>query len=201
MPSAGNSELHVPTEVRHYHRRVRRPFLNLSDLDGVELDRVIADLADERSAGESERVFGRQYMELRRRTEALMRERFVTRGGRPLREAPHYFVLGSSPWFEGSAPDIEAVVLPLADLPGAQTSFTYPDSFTAMGLLSDYGLPHEPRPYHGEVFRLTELGAVLAQYGMPVDPGEAYEGYAGRPFELYIEVQLWSDEPIERWLV
>ncbi len=190
----------IPSEVRHYHRRARQPFLNLSDLDGVELDEVIAALAEERSAGDNERVFGRRYMDLRRRTEVVMRERFVARGGQPLRESPHYFVLGSSPWFEGSAADIDAIVLPLAALPEAHTSFTYPDSFTAMGLLPDYGLAYEPKPYHGEVFRLSELDSVVAEYGLPIDPGDAYEGYANRPFELYVEVQLWSDEPVAGWL-
>lgn len=32
-----------------------------------------------------------------------MRELFVAVGGQPDRRAPHYFCLGSSPWFEGLA--------------------------------------------------------------------------------------------------
>ena len=190
----------VPAEVRHYHRRTRRPFLNLSDLDESTLATVIEGLADERRRGANQRVFGRRYMELRRRTEAMMRERFVERGGQPERTAPHYFVLGTSAWFEGSAIDIASVTLRVDELPAASTSFTYPDSFTAMGLVADYGLPYEPRPYHGQVFRLDELEAVVAEYGLPVEPDDEYDGYADRPFEMYIEVQLWSDGPVRDWL-
>jgi hypothetical protein len=60
-----------------------------------------------------------------------------------------------------------------------------------------FGLPLEPRPYHKHVFRLPQLKDVIAQYGLPADSAEeGYEGYAHRPFEKYIEVQVWSDEPI-----
>jgi hypothetical protein len=110
------------------------------------------------------------------------------------------------------------VVLPLAMLPSDVTSVTYPDSFTAMGLGPDYGLPHDHRPYHGRVFRLEELPDLVATYGLPTDEADApgssdgvgsegagsegvgvdgYDGYQQRPFEKYIEVQLWADGPLD----
>jgi hypothetical protein len=47
-----------------------------------------------------------------------------------------------------------------------------------------------------------QLEAVIAQYGLPAAGAEdPYEGYAHRPFERYIEVQVWSDEPIRSLLV
>lgn len=135
-------------------------------------------------------------MELRRRTESKMRELFVQAGGRPERLAPHYFVLGESGWFRNLAEDMQEVVLRVIDLPAATTSFTYPDSFTAMGLAPEYGLPYEPRPYHEQVFRLADLNRVIQAHGIPDDvPGE-YDGYESRPFDGYIEIQLWSDNPI-----
>ena len=86
-------------------------------------------------------------------------------------------------------------------VPGDDTSFTYPDSFTAMGFGTRFGLPHETRPYHGRVFQLHELGEAIATYGFPSDDAdEDYDGYQHRPFEKYIEVQLWSDEPIRSYL-
>jgi hypothetical protein len=100
------------------------------------------------------------------------------------------------------------VVLPLAMLPSDVTSVTYPDSFTAMGLGPDYGLPYDHRPYHGRVFRLEELPDLVATYGLPTDEADApgssegvgvdgYDGYQHRPFEKYIEVQLWADGPLD----
>lgn len=146
-------------------------------------------------------------MELRRRTETRLRARFVAAGGTPQRVSPHYFVLGSSSWYRGLAADMAEVVLPLAMLPSDVTSVTYPDSFTAMGLGPDYGLPHDHRPYHGRVYRLEELPDLVATYGLPPDeadpPGgsegvavDGYDGYERRPFEKYIEVQLWADGPL-----
>lgn len=178
----------VPDEVRHYWRRARGPFLNLSDLSDVELADVMEHLMSGHATGLHRRAFGRRYMELRRRTEARMRRLFIEAGGRPERESPHYFVLGESRWFAGLADDMEEVVLPLAALPDEATSITYPDSFTAMGLV--------PQPYHERVFRLSDLEALVEQYGLPADPMDGYEGYEQRPFEMYIEVQLWSDEPV-----
>jgi hypothetical protein len=190
----------VPQVVRHDHRAACRPFLNLSDLPAGEEDAVIEVLMAERRDGASRRAFGRRYLELRRRTEERMRTRFVETGGRPARRAPHYFVLGASPWFAGLADDMRAVELTLAELPDATTSFTYPDSFTAMGFAPEYGLPYEAKPYHGRVYRLAELEEVIGRYGLPEDPPGAYDGYEQRPFEAYVEVQLWSDDPIRHLL-
>lgn len=190
----------APAQVRHYYRGARGPFLNLSDLDPAGLDRVIDHLTQERRAGVHRRVFGRRYMELRRRTEAILRQRFVEVGGRPERTAPHYFVLGASRWFEGLAVDMRSVVLDRVDLPEEATSFTYPDSFVAMGLSSEFGLPYEPKPYHGQVFRLAELDGIVARFGLPEDVLDGYDGYERRPFERFVEVQLWSDAPIRHLL-
>jgi hypothetical protein len=185
----------IPDFVTHYHLRSRSPFLNLSDLPPGRLEEVLGDLNRERTDGVSARVFGRRYMDLRRRTEALLRTLFVEAGGRPERATPHYFVLGASSWFEGLAPEMAALVVRLADLPTELTSLTRPDSFTSMGLGPDYGLPQEDRPYHGRVFRLEDLAGLVSTYGLPSDE-ETYDDYHLRPFEKYIEVQLWSDRPL-----
>jgi hypothetical protein len=190
----------VPTEVRHYHRASRPPFLNLSDLDDAALAPVVEQLMAERRDGTSRRAFGRRYMELRRRTEERMRRLFLDAGGSPERRAPHYSVLGGSRWFTGLADDMVAVTLPIDALPDAVTSFTLPDSFTAMGLAPEYGLPYEPRPYHGRVYRTGELADVIARHGLPDDEPGGYDGYERRPFERYVEVQLWSDEPVRHLL-
>jgi hypothetical protein len=136
----------VPNYVTHYAVAAREPFLNLSDLAEDALDSVLGDLARERADGASSRVFGRAYMELRRLTEEKLRQLFVAGGGRPERPAPHYFVLGASRWFRGLAPDMQEFTFKVAELPDDQTTFTYPDSVTAMGLGAAFGLHHDPRP-------------------------------------------------------
>jgi hypothetical protein len=96
---------------------------------------------------------------------------------------------------------MQATTLPIAGLPSIVTSFTYPDSFTATGLVADFGLPYEARPYHHRAFRIEELSEVIKRYGLPPDePAPVYQGYQNRIFEKYIEVQVWSDAPVEKFL-
>jgi hypothetical protein len=87
----------LPGFVTHYYLAGRRPFLSLSELGDVDLAAVLADLGALRRAGKQHRPFGPRYMDLRRRTEARLRELFAAAGGQPERPAPHYFVLGDSP--------------------------------------------------------------------------------------------------------
>jgi hypothetical protein len=187
--------------VTHYYVVGRRPFLSLSELGDAELASVLADLRALRRAGKQHRPFGPRYMDLRRLTENRLRELFVTAGGRPERPAPHYFVLGESPWYEGLAENMECVQLPLSALPPDQTSITYPDSFTAMQAGTSTAPDQQSRPYHERVFLLAELRQLVARFGVP-DPswhGE-YRAWTTWPAEAYIEVQLWTDEPIRAYL-
>jgi hypothetical protein len=187
----------LPGFVTHYYLAGRRPFLSLSELGETQLAAVLADLGALRRSGKQHRPFGPRYMDLRRRTGARLRERFITAGGQPQRPVPHYFVLGDSPWYEGLGENMQRVQLPLSALPASQTSITYPDSFTAMALGTSSGLGYEPRPYHGRVFLLSELPRLVEQFGIP-DPhyDGHYRSWTSWPAEAYIEVQLWSDDPI-----
>lgn len=188
----------APDFVTHYHRADRAPFLNLSDLTETEARAVTTDLAQ---AGGSERRFGPRYHQLRRDTERLLRERFIARGGQPQRRSPHYFVLGESGWFRGMYRDYGQVRLDLAALPPEATSLTWPDSIASMGLLVEYGISLPDKPQYGQVFQLDELDRVLAAFGRP-DSGQPadYTGHQRAAFDHFIEVQLWSDEPIADWL-
>jgi hypothetical protein len=91
----------IPDFITHYHLPDRDPFLNLSDLADESVEEILAGLAAAAEIGSSERRFGPRYMKLRRRTEELLRARFIGVGGRPVRQSPHYFVLGESEWFRG----------------------------------------------------------------------------------------------------
>jgi hypothetical protein len=197
MPASSN----LPSFATHYYLGSRRPFLNLSDLSEAELARVLGELNQQGAASSSKRIFGRRYMELRRLTEAKLRRLFIEAGGQPERYAPHYLILGQSEWFKGLSPDTQELRIPLSQLPTHVTSATYPDSFTAMAYGPQFNLPYEPKPYHEKAFRLEELSALVQEYGLPRDEdGHGYDGYSQRPFEKYIEIQVWSDAPVQHFL-
>ncbi|HEX3776806.1 MAG TPA: hypothetical protein VHV51_20180 [Polyangiaceae bacterium] len=194
--------MQIPDCAVHYHLADKQPFLNLSDLAETELASVISDLACRQAESGLKRSFGPRYMEMRRLTETRLFALFVEAGGKPERSAPHYFCLGACEWFRCLAPDMRQVAIPLSALPDGVTSFTYPDSFVAMGFGPRFGLPQMARPYHNQAFRMSQLSEVIRQFGLPSgDADEDYEGYRYRPFEKFIEIQVWSDDPIEpfRW--
>jgi hypothetical protein len=185
--------MELPDYVTHYFLLGRQPFLNLSELADPEWDAMQQVLEAERATGSSSRVFGRRYLELRRATEARLRDLFVAAGGAPERDVPHYFVLGSSAWFRGLAHDMQEVVIPLSALPESATSMTIPDSVISMGLGSEYGIPVEPKPHHGRVFLHSEFGDAVQTFGLPEDRPGDYIDYQHQSFEFYAEVQVWSD--------
>lgn len=187
----------TPDFVTHYHLADREPFLNLSDLDDMAADEVMAELTLLRKGGVQHRLFGRKYLTMRRQVEERLLELFIEGGGRPERTAPHYFVLGESAWFRGLAQNMNEFRLEISDLPYDQTSITIPDSFTAMEIGPSFGLPLEPRPYHGHVYRLDEVGELVTRYGtFNTEAEKNYSGYERRENENFVEVQLWSDQPI-----
>jgi hypothetical protein len=190
----------VPNFVTHYYVPDRGPFLNLSDLADDYRLAVMTELMGKRAQGQQHRLFGKRYALMRHQVETQLRDLFVGRGGHPSRMAPHYFVLGESAWFRGLAPGMKTVMLPVADLPSNGAGITYPDSFTAMGIGPEFGLPHEARPNHGRVILLDELPWLIDTYGLPSSTANAdYAGYERRTDEHYVEVQLWSDEPVREF--
>ena len=192
----------TPIYATHYFDATREPFLNLADLPADQLESILLDLNRvQESRARYRRVYGSRYMELRRLTEKRMREDFRSRGGKPERKSPHYFVLGDSPWFEGLYPECKAVRIDLADLPDRATSATYPDSFVSMNSGPEFGLPHPVKPYHGRVFRLAELPRLIEEWGLPRDDASRNDrDYHKGPFEKYVEIQLWTDDPVRAHL-
>jgi hypothetical protein len=66
-----------------------------------------------------------------------------------------------------------------------------------MGAAPEFGFPQDPKPYHGRAYRLHELEGIVTSFGLPASRAEDdYGGYEHRTMEHYIEVQLWSDEPV-----
>lgn len=188
----------MPIEfATHYFLPDRSPFLNLSEADEDTRSAVEREMAELRATGRQLRPFGRRYMQWRKLTEERLFQLFVARGGRPVRTVPHYFVLGESPWFEHLAVGMRSVRVPLKSLQLETTSVTMTDSFTAMQFGERFGFPTVPQPHHGRVFLLNEIDNLVAEFGMPAPEWrEDHDSWQKWPASAYIEIQLWSDEPI-----
>jgi hypothetical protein len=138
-----------------------------------------------------------QYLRDRKQTEQWIREEFSARGGRPRAAYPITMALGSSRWLEASAPDPGkhgAIRIPLAVFDEGDVSFTYPDGMVSFWFgrekPKEYYLPE----YHGKVFTMTEILAIVEEKGLPEDGWEV-----NLPDDLspYIEAQVWNHEPLQ----
>ena len=204
MTLASCTPVTFPTFVTHYYMPSRRPFQNLSDLEDEGAVAVMEALMGDRSAGLHHRLYGRKYLAMRRWTEKRMHDEFTAIGGSPDRWSPHYFVLGESPWFRGLAAGMLEVRVPISELAPGKTSATYGDSFGAMGTASAFGVGPRPRVHHyaGAVIRIDDVAEMVASVGFPAaDADVDYAGYEERSGEKFIEVQLWSDDPILHYLM
>lgn len=66
-----------------------------------------------------------------------------------------------------------------------------------MGVAPEFGFSQESKPYHGRVYLLHELEGIVTSFGLPTSRVEDdYGGYEHRTMEHYIEVQVWSDDPV-----
>lgn len=183
----------VPEVLTHYYRPFGRPFLSLSLLSDPEVSEVLAAIAGFEPL--PYRLTHPTYLSERRRIEERMRQTFLAKGGRPERVNPHYFVLGEFSLWESDGSS--KVQIPLSSVPAPLVSFTLTDSFFNFRETSLRGLPIPRRTYHGELFTYQELPNLIRQHGVP---GDAWRSDPHRRFDVYIEAQLWGDEPIERFL-
>jgi hypothetical protein len=180
--------------LTHYYLPDRKPFLNLSALSEDELKNVLEELREKTKRGESKRVFMDWYVDQRKETEKRIVKEFISKGGKPEKKYPHYFILGESIIQKSTTANMKEIIIPLSEISSEIISFTYPDSMASFDLEKD---PKYKMPYHGKVFTLEEIREVIREYKMPADE----IGFTSRyGYPKYIEAQLWSDKPIQEFL-
>lgn len=181
--------------LTYYYQLGTEPFRSLSALPDSQAIKIMRALCDDTPYGARFKDPAR-YLRDRRRTERWVREEFAAKGGRPRESYPIPMVLGSSPWMALQAPDPAAhgeIRLPLSIFTECDLSFTYPDSMLSYWFgrekPSEYYLPE----YHGKVFTLPEILAIVKERGLPETDWET-----NLPVDLapYIEAQVWNHEPL-----
>ena len=176
----------IPEYLTHYYEATIGPFVNLSDLP---LDIAESYLEQIRNSGDT---FASQrsadYLTIRLKLEYRVRSLFIAKGGKPIRERPHYMLLGDCKWGLSWFKDSRVVRIPLEKFSTDIVSFTYGDTFPAMRY-------KDGKPYRGQVFRLEEIADIVLQFGLPQiwNP----EGSFGP--DRYIEAQIWDDEPLKEY--
>ncbi len=184
--------------LSHLYKRGTIPFRTISALADAEAIDVMQSLYMEGAVIWERFKEPAEYLKLRKQVEEWVRREFIAKGGRPRAEYPIYMVWGRSKWMETMVDEItlattEEIHVPLSMFDEKAVSFTYPDSMVSY-LLNiernpDYYLPE----YHGQVFTLAEMRAILEMNGLP-----GYRWGTELPSDManYIEAQIWDHEPL-----
>ena len=173
----------------HYYEKRRGPFRNLSDLPLIEAQTVLDKIKAENRVMAAHRYVG--YLERRQELEQIAREILITKGGKPVRQVPHYMVVGECAWLQTWYEEGDYVKIPLAAFDPETISFSYGDLFpTFSPRVTDQ------KEYRRQVYTLPEIIGLIEKYGLPQDWNK--DGEYGP--ERYIEVQVWADEPLKVYL-
>lgn len=171
----------------HYYEKSIGPFRNLSDLTSEDADKVMEDLRKKPNYFASKR--SDNYMSIRRELELKAHVMFLEKGGRPTRTVPHYMTLMKSSWVKSWYETGQELKIALREFDKKTISFTYGDLFPTMRY-------DDGKEYRGKIYRLAELGELINKYGFP----QRWNSEGNLSPERYIEIQIWSDDVIGRYI-
>jgi len=177
----------MPFNLYHYFDKDVGPFRNLSKLTIEEAEEVSNRIKIDGKAFASRR--SNDYMSIRRELEAIAREQFIAKGGRPYNRFPHYMTLESCDWLLSWYKNPGQIVISWEELLEETVSFTYGDLFPTMRY-------EDGKPYRKQVYTKSEIKEIISQYGFP----QEWNSNGSHGPERYIEVQVWDEEVIKRFL-
>lgn len=173
----------------HYYDSTVGPFRSLSDLSIEEANEVLRQIARTKPDVQCAKRQA-DYMQARIHYEEILRTEFEKKGGIIERKSPHYMVVEHSPWlstwFENSA----FIKIPIEEFDLRTISFTYGDSHPTFSDRINDG-----KEYRKKLYTYDEILGIIDKYGLPQDWND--DGRYGP--ERYIEVHIWSDDPIRKY--
>ena len=173
----------------HYFEKSNKPFLSLSALPLEEAAEIQNRLVSENKTFAAQRYDG--YLPRRRELEKIVRSLFIEKGGKPKKETPHYFVIGECPWLATWYEQSDYIKIPVSEFDLQTVSFTYGDTFPTFSPNVSDGME-----YRNTVYTYEEILMIIEKYGMPQDKWS--KPVFAQP--CYVEAQVWSDEPVLRYI-
>ena len=174
----------------HFYDRRTGPFKSLTKLSTDEASDVMRKIREERPnsfcAARTD-----EYVEKRKACEAILRREFAAKGGIMEIDSPHYMVVGFSPWLSTWYEQSEYVKIPIEEFDLKTVSFTYGDSLPPFSDKVNDG-----KEYRKKLYTYDEILSVIDRYGLPQDWNPDFR-YGP---ECYVEVQVWTDRGLEKWI-
>ena len=167
----------------HYYEKSKGPFLNLSDFDIDMAQSVMDEIKANNDLMAAHRYDG--YLKRRVYLEGMARELFIAKGGKPIRQVPHYMVIGRCDWLLTWYHEPEFIKIPIDSFPVSSISFSYGDLFPTFSDRVTDG-----REYRKQIYTLDEINLLIQKYGLP----QQWNAGGEHGPERYIEAQIWDDE-------
>lgn len=169
-----------------YYESGLGPFRNLSSLSVEEASKISERIRREGKSFASQR--SEDYMIIRRELEEIAREQFISKGGNPRNQFPHYMTLGECEWLESWYREPKMIAIDWDEFSEESISFTYGDLFPTMRY-------QDNKPYRNKIFTKNEIIKLIEEYGLPQDWNKNWD----KGPERYIEVQIWDEEAIKQF--
>lgn len=177
-------------DLYHYYDKNGRPFSSLSNLPIEQANAIIR----ERKTTNPNSFCAKRsdnYMEKRLYFENILRTEFLKKGGKIERNSPHYMVIEKCDWLASWYDNSAYVKIPIEEFDLDTLSFTYGDSHPTFSPQITDG-----KEYRKKLYLYDEIVEIIKKYGLPQDWNES--GKFGP--ERYIEVHVWSDKTISRYM-
>lgn len=174
----------------HYYEKSSRPFLNLSELPLEEANQILEAIKEHKPNTQCAKRQS-EYMKARVHYEGILREEFLKKGGKIERLVPHYMTIEHSPWLSSWYENSSFIRIPIEAFDLSTLSFTYGDSHPTFSSRVNDG-----KEYRKKLYRYDEILHIIEKYGLPQEWND--KGQYGP--ERYIEVHIWSDETICRYI-
>lgn len=174
----------------HYYDKNIGPFRNLSDLPVEDANRVLKDIEINKPNAHCAKR-NSDYMQMRLYYENILREEFIKKGGIIRRQVPHYMVIGHCPWLSTWYENSAYIKISVEEFDLKTISFTYGDSHPTFSERINDG-----KEYRKKLYTYDEILGVIEKYGYPQEWNA--DGKYG--LERYIEVHIWDDEVINKYI-
>ena len=180
----------------HYFEKSRGPFLAITELPQEEAMNILSEIARENP--NLVHPNPEWFLTKRRELETIVRDKFIEKGGKPVRIAPHYMTVEKADCMNSWYNEPECIEIDVKEFDLSVISFTYGDTFPIFNNLLDNG-----EEYRNNVYRYDEIINIINKYGYPQET-EHIQNVPMNYLLKYAEAHIWSDDVVkkhrEKWL-
>ena len=174
----------------HFFDKRTGPFRSLTSIEPEAAKIIMQQIKEERPDSQCAQRHDK-YVEYRRNCETILRREFAAKGGVIEISSPHYMVVEYSPWLSSWYEQSDFIKIPIEEFDIRTLSFTYGDSMPTFSPNVNDG-----KEYRHKLYTYDEILQIIDTYGLPQNWND--DGKYGP--ERYIEVHVWSDETIKKYL-